>query len=314
MRIDTTGRICGDFYALGHHATPVYLLDGPMPALFDAGYTALKDLYVRDIEKVLGGRRPAYLFLTHAHFDHIGCAGCFKRLWPELKVLGSEKAREILHRPNAIELIKALNRESARVMSSWGLTDLYEGPFETFDLDLVLRPDQIFEPEPGVKIQSLYTPGHTWDFMSYWLAEQKILVASEAVGCDDGSGYIVSEFLVDFDGYCRSMERLSRLDVRVLCVGHRYLLTDGHAQTYIKHSLEQAQEFASTVERFLLEEQGDVERAVSRVKAFEWDPRPLPKQPEQPYILNTRARVKALRARMLRNIPDLGFPPPAAGA
>lgn len=34
--------------------------------------------------------------------------------------------------------------------------------------------------------------------------------------------------------------------------------------------------------------------AVKRVKEIEWDPRPYPKQPEEAYLLNTRARVRLI--------------------
>jgi len=52
------------------------------------------------------------------------------------------------------------------------------------------------------------------------------------------------------------------------------------------------------VERILMDEDGDIERTVERVKAEQWDPRPLPKQPEPAYLLNTRARVKNIWERM----------------
>ncbi|MBW2342816.1 MAG: hypothetical protein JRF53_02160 [Deltaproteobacteria bacterium] len=42
---------------------------------------------------------------------------------------------------------------------------------------------------------------YTWDFMSYRVPEKRILAASEAMGCDDGSGCIFTEFPVDYDTY-----------------------------------------------------------------------------------------------------------------
>jgi len=45
MRITWKGKITTDFYMLGHPVAPVYLLDGPKPALFDAGFTTLASLY-----------------------------------------------------------------------------------------------------------------------------------------------------------------------------------------------------------------------------------------------------------------------------
>jgi hypothetical protein len=48
------------------------------------------------------------------------------------------------------------------------------------------------------------------------------------------------------------------------------------------------------VEKFLFQENGDVEKVVERVKKTEWDPRPWPKQPESAYLLNTWNRVNTI--------------------
>jgi hypothetical protein len=48
---------------VGHPAIPVYLLDGPQPVIFDAGFTLLGDLYTAEIEKILERRAPVSVFL-----------------------------------------------------------------------------------------------------------------------------------------------------------------------------------------------------------------------------------------------------------
>jgi hypothetical protein len=63
-------------------------------------------------------------------------------------------------------------------------------------------------------------------------------------------------------------------------------------------SLDQAADFVAMVERFLQEEDGDVDRVITCVKAEEWDPKPLPKQPEEAYLMNTKTRVKTIMKRM----------------
>ena len=125
--------------------------------------------------------------------------------------------------------------------------------------------------------------------------KKKILVASEAAGCDN-----VSEFLVDYDVYRTSLETLSQLDVEVLCTGHQMVLTGADARTHLLDSLDQAADYVTRVERFLLDEDGDVDRVVRRVKIREWDPKPLPKQPEKAYMMNTKARVQTVLKRMVK--------------
>jgi len=298
MRIKRTGKIADDFYALGNQAVPVYLLDGEMPVLFEAGFTSLALLYEKEIKEILGNRSPYYLFLSHSHFDHIGAAHYLKNVWPEMKIAGSNRIGEVLARPNALELIIKLNKEAIQVAQSWGVTSIYEKSFSPFDLDLTVSSGQVIDLGENSSVKVIHTPGHTWDFMSYWLPEMKILVASEAVGCDDGHGNIVTEFLVDYDQYRKSLEKLTKLDVEVLCPGHKIILTDPDSKDYMRRSLTQAADYVSMVEGFLRFEQGNIKRVVSRVKAWQWDPKPLPKQPEHAYLLNTQARVKKIWERM----------------
>jgi hypothetical protein len=69
---------------------------------------------------------------------------------------------------------------------------------------------------------------------------------------------------------------------------------------YLHRSIETAEAFVAMVERFLKETGGDVDRAVARVRDAEWAPKSYPKQPEAPYLLNTRARVKNIFERMAK--------------
>lgn len=298
MRISWTGKISDNFYALGIPNVPVYLLDGATPVLFDAGLSVLGLLYERQIREVLGTRTPALLFISHAHFDHVGAATYFKTVWPGIRIAGSAQSAKILGRPSAIKQIRNLNMEEVPLMQSYGLSPLREDPFEPFNLDLILDLSKTIPLDPFCHITPIHTPGHTWDIISYWVPEKRILLASEAVGVDDGSGHIGTEFLVDYDVYCSSMKCLARLDARILCQGHRMVFTDQDVKDHIRRSLKQTRVFRRMVERFLQEEGGDQERTTARVKALEWDPKPWPKQPEHAYLLNTRTRVKVLWERM----------------
>lgn len=291
MLIKETGKISEGFYVVGSPITPVYLLDGPAPVLFDGGFTAFARLYEKGIKQILGDRRPAYLFLTHSHFDHIGSVSYLKDIWPGLQIGGSARCREILANPKAIQLIRDLNIEATEDLKKSGVDPIYENPFEVFDIDVIIEPDREIELSFDLTVRALNTPGHTGDFMSYWIPEKKILIASDAVGCYESNGYIQPEFLVDFDSYLESLGRLEKLDPRILCAGHQAVFTEADAGGHIKASFRAAEDFLTMVEGLLVQEKGDIDRTVSRVKAIEWDKRPWPKQPEAAYILNTRQRV-----------------------
>ena len=300
MIISDKGLVVEGFYVIGQAGMPVYLLDGPHPALFDAGIAPLAPLYVREIKEILGDRSPERLFLTHSHFDHVGSAGFFKKTWPDMKIAASPLTGKVISKPTAVSLITRLNQETADAVRNWGQAELYDIPFRPFILDELLSPGQEVEIGPDLTIKTLFTPGHTRDFISYYIIQKRILVASEAVGCNQG-GYIMTEFLTDYDLYKESLESLAELKVDVLCQGHHLVFTGSDASGHISSSLAQSEKYVEMVESFLVEENGDQDRVVKRVKALEWDDRPWPKQAEPAYLLNTQARVKTLWNRMQNN-------------
>jgi len=71
MLITSSGKITDDFYVLGDPGVPVYFMDGDEPSLFDAGFTALAQLYEGHIREILGSRTPSYLLNTRARVTHI---------------------------------------------------------------------------------------------------------------------------------------------------------------------------------------------------------------------------------------------------
>jgi len=293
MRIGWTGEIADGFYVLGHSAAPVYLLDGPAPILFDAGFTGLLHLYQRAIKHVLGKRSPAFLFLTHSHWDHVGIAAYLKEIWPEMRIAGSSESSKILRRKSALSKIKALNEGSFKVLRSWGVSDIYEGEFKPFTFDVVLEDGQIMEIEKDLTVEVIATPGHTWDSTAYFIREKKILVAGEAAGCDG-----VCEFLVDHEAYVKSMELLSGLDAAILCTAHNFVFTGPDVKKNMTRTIRQGDEYVTRVKRYLEEEEGDLDRVTDRVKSAEWDPKPLPKQPLEAYMMSTKTRIRTIRKHM----------------
>ena len=63
VNIQETCEIGNGFYVIGSVNVPVYLLDGPVPVLFDAGMTTGTFINEAGIRKVLGGSAPEYLRL-----------------------------------------------------------------------------------------------------------------------------------------------------------------------------------------------------------------------------------------------------------
>lgn len=287
-------RVAEDLYRLGHTAAPVFLWDGPEPVLFEAGFTCLTPLYLEHAKQVLGSRAPAWLLISHVHFDHCGAAGWFQEAWPGLKIAAAPKAESILQRPNAIKLITQLNRTTAQVLAKRRREGVSQEPFKPFTLERTLDDGDALELAGGRRVEVLATPGHTWDHLSFYLPGPKTLLASEATGIEATGGYIVTEFLVSYRAYVQSIRRLAGLEVELLCHGHNNIYKGAAARTYFDNSLAAAELFKDWVLRLIQQEQGDLDQVVELVRIGDYDHRPEPKQPLPAYMLNLEARVARL--------------------
>ena len=294
MVITQTGKITDDFYALGHPAMPIYLLDGPVPAVFDAGVAFLADLYIREIRKLLVDRQPAFCFLTHAHFDHCGSGAAFQKAFPRLQVAASRRSAEILKSPKAIETIDQLNRAAAQAFADFGIELTSNGRFEPFTIDRHIRDRESIQLAKDLHVRAIETPGHTRDCFSYLIEEKKILISSEALGQEHPKRVIVTDCLSDYDAYRASLEKLARLETAVICPGHFFVYTGEDARRYAEKAAEACRQFRALVDTLHGEANGDLQQVMRRIKATEYDGSAGPRQPEAAYTMNLEARITAV--------------------
>jgi len=213
-------------------------------------------------------------------------------------VLASEKAKNVFNRPNAVKLMRSLTRAAEQLAERIGVELAEFERFEPFEVDVTLADGEFFDLSPDISLQVLETPGHTRDSLSYFIPQKKILFCSEAAGIPDGTGYIVSEALVDYDQYWESMSRLSQVGYEILCLGHRQAFMGQDAKNYFQKSMVDCRHFLNLVETSLTEEDGDMHKVIARIKAIEYDPVPGTKQIEPAYLLNLEAKVRVIKKRL----------------
>ena len=296
MVVDQIGKVAEGVYMLGHPAVPIFLVDGDRPALFDAGLAFLGPVYALQIRQVLKGRQPVWCFLTHSHFDHCGALGYLKDQFSQMRVVCSPKAAAVFDRPNAIARITDLNRFASGMAPDFGV-DPGQTSFKPFSVDRTAGEGDRFKISSEHTVQVMETPGHTWDFLCYYIHHNQVLVASEALGTPDETGYIVTDCLVDYDVHLQSMQRLNTLDVETLCLGHICALTGSHAKRHMAESISQSHRFRRMVEQLLDREKGDIQLVMKQVKAFEWDGKTGLRQPEPAYVLNLEARINTVHRK-----------------
>ncbi len=302
MIINKTGEIINNLFMIGHSGMPVYLVDGDAPALFDAGFSCLGTLYVQEIKKILGSRKPEFCFLSHSHFDHCGAVSSFKTHFPNIKIVASAGVKKVLKRPNAIALIKQLNKVSEHLVKDSIISRGDVNDFLPFDIDITVQENDTFRIADEITVNIIETPGHTRDCLSFYIPEKKALISSEAFGVQDTTGHIFSDFLVDYDMYYNSMKKMLPLETRVLCTGHGFAFTDEDAVNYKKNAMTASRQFLELVKRLLDEENGNMEKIKNIIKENEYDGKTGFKQPEPAYLLNLDARINVVKKQMEKDL------------
>jgi 2-aminobenzoylacetyl-CoA thioesterase len=305
MIIDHAGKISDGFYMLGLAWSPIFLLDGRHPLLFESGFACCARLYHDDMVDILKDRQPEMLLITHVHWDHCGTVGYFKTLFPSLSIAASKRASEIVKRPNAIALMEKLSDEVEPLVEAVPGIDksrLIPHAFRPFSIDTILKDGQVLYGDDSTRCEVIATPGHTRDHLSYFLPEKGILIATEAAGGIDRAGSFITEFLVDYDAYIANIKKLAAIKPEIFCQGHHFVYVGKEeVERFFSRSLEEAEHFRDYIFQLLHEEHGSIERVVDRVKSKQWDTNTSIKQAEGAYLLNLRARITHLAEKRKSN-------------
>jgi len=271
---------------------PTYLLDGEMPAMFDAGMSFLGEHYVKEIHNILGSRPLRYLFISHVHFDHCGSTGYLKQTFPELTVCASPISAEIVSKPSALLLINKLSTIPGMTASQ---------RFIPFSIDKVLYDSETIDLGSNGPLQVFSTPGHTRDMTSFHLPKLQTLIPSEAAGVPAGNGHIFSEFLMDYDAYFQSINRLAGLTFeRILCA-HRFVYDGEDAAGYFEDAIAQTERFREQIKELLAKHDNNHGLVGRIIKAEEYETSTEPKLPEPAYDLNLAAKIKAIDRHLQAN-------------
>lgn len=301
MIINKTGQITDNFYMTGFANFPIYLLKGEVPILFEGGISCLADVYIKDLQNLLAGQEPKIIFLSHVHWDHCGAVSALKKAFPSMKIAASEASAGILTKKTAIETITRLNKEGKDTLletTNLDAASLTDAPFEVFTIDLFMRDGDRIDIGDGTIVQVIATPGHTRDHTSYFLPEQKILLAGEACGClESERGDVIVEFVSGYEPYVDSLRKIADLSSEILCEGHSLVFSGREdVKKFLKHSLTNTLGFKDRIYALLDEKQGDIDAVMMQAKKEFYDWQPPPKQQEGPYLINLRAQIQHLIA------------------
>jgi glyoxylase-like metal-dependent hydrolase (beta-lactamase superfamily II) len=193
-------------YLNGNH----FAYRGERPVLIDTGYIADFTVTEESIESLgVDLSQTGLIVNTHCHCDHIGGN----------KIVQDRSSCEI-----AVHRIGKYFIDSRDDWSTWWRYYHQEAAF--FDCTRAVEDGDVLWIGPHA-FKVIYTPGHASDGIVLYNVEEKVLISSDTLWEEDMAAITIR---VEGSTACfslmQSMEKLERLDVRVVYPGHGKPFTD----------------------------------------------------------------------------------------
>jgi len=193
------------------------LIGSEYTALFDCGMMFCSAQTIQNVKNALKGRSLDFIFMTHTHYDHIGALPFFKNEWNDAHVVTCAAGAEVLLKSTPRRVIRELSIAAAKAnnaeFNAQYSDDLFKADITVKDNDIISLGD--------IKVQTLETPGHTRDSLSFFVPELELLILNETPGVLLPDGKMYPCYLTSYNDTIKSIEKCSRLNYKHLSIPHR---------------------------------------------------------------------------------------------
>ena len=213
-----------------------FLIDnGATAVLYDTGFGFTGHAVAENVRRVLGERPLDYILLTHSHYDHALGSAYLRKHYPRVKVVAGAYADKIFRKPTARAVMRDLDRKAA---ASFGVTE-YEDLTDDLRADITVTDGDIIECG-NLRFTAVDLPGHTKCSVGYYLAENRLLLASESLGVYCGNDVYLPSFLVGYRMTLDSIRKAGKMDIDSMVIPHYGPVSSEEARNYLKNGEETA--------------------------------------------------------------------------
>ncbi|MFC1798776.1 MBL fold metallo-hydrolase [Thermodesulfobacteriota bacterium] len=266
MVVDQPGNVSARIRLLGRKDSCVYLLDGKDEyALLGGGMVTIVPEVIQQLEAYrIDEKKIKRIVILHSHFDHCGIVPFFKRRWPWIRVMASQRAKELLADAKVNKTIESLNR---MLITGEGLdavaADLgYE--FSGIMVDTVVKGNELI-PCGDLSMEVIEVPGHSSCSIAIYVQKEKALFASDAGGIPFGRR-IFTAANSNFDRYQESLEKMSKFNTEIYLAEHFGALIGEDCRGFFEKSMASAAQTRKLLEASLAHT-GSVEKSTEEITA-----------------------------------------------
>ena len=248
MRVLTPQRIHPQIEFLGAPEMCVYLLKGKEYMIVEGGMSYIVPLILRQFrEREIDPSRITRILILHSHFDHCGIVPFFKRMIPELKVVGSKRSQELYRKEKVVQFIRTRNREMIEALKMEKEAAELNLDFDQIAVDEVVGEGDGIDLGEGLRVGIMEMPGHSSCSVAAYIECLKALFPSDAGGIPGEGEEIFSSGNEDFILYQKSLEKLRSLEVEILGAARNGVFIGKEAREFIPRSIEAAEKMRQEV-------------------------------------------------------------------
>ncbi len=266
--------------------------DGKTAILYDTGYAFRGEELLNNVKRELGERELDYIFLTHSHYDHALGAPYVLRHYKNAKVVAGAYAKTIFDKPTARAKMRELDRKYA---AACGVTE-YEDLVDNLRVDIAVSDGDVVKCG-DLSFTAVNLPGHTKCSVGFYLAENKLLLATETLGAYFGEDTYLPLFLVGFKMTMDSFEKAKALKPESILVPHYGLIEKG-ALAYLEASQAMSRKTALDIKAQLLAGRTEDE-AIAYFKELVYHGKVKDAYPIDAFNLNTGIMVGLIKRELL---------------
>ena len=290
MWIKTSGALSDNVFQLGTAVSSHILVVGDASALIDTSITSTADRLCEELESSLGEDGALDLiFITHAHFDHVGGLPVIRAKYPDVEVIGAPATAELLGDAEYLDGIYKKNLSAAEAMNAELGFD--EAAWKAaVKIDRIIGDGDAVDLGDDVELKLIASPGHTADSVSYLIMPDAALAAGESVGSYGGRDIVANCFTDNFNQYLESLDRLSGLDLKILSFPHSGAITGELVPRFFMAARQNAESFRDVVKERM--GQGELVEEVFAALLGDWQAQNI--SPEGPFVEEQQEALKSM--------------------